>query len=107
MAAAVFQDLFIGTADGQIISHMVDPDAFSGGKLTYIFGFVGFLYGKKSMGSLCITAFLDTFQGNDYPALEKYGELFLEGTGKAFFCGNADFPPAKHFFVAMLISRRV
>src|SRR5699024_7841915 len=70
-------------------------------KLTYIFGFVGFLYRKESMRSLCITAFLDTFQGNNDSALKKYGELFLEGTGKAFFGGNADLPESVRFFYSL------
>ena len=98
MAPAVFQDLFIGTANGKVISHMIDPCAFPGRKLTDIFGFVGFLYGKKSVGSLCITTFQDTLQRDDYPALKKYRKLFLKRIGKALFGGNADLPEGVRLF---------
>ena len=74
----VTQQFSVGTADRHIIADMINAHAFSGGKALDAVGFAGFFSRKKSIRGFRIPFFKNMPERNNYAALKKDREFFLE-----------------------------
>ena len=91
MSSTVIQQLPVGTADGRIISHMVDTGAGPGGKTQDVWGFPGPVDGQKGHGGLRKASVSDVLKRNNDAGLKIDGKMLLRGIHKALFGGDADF----------------